>query len=226
MTIVLFDIDGTLVSTGGAGRRAYEAAFAEEFGEEHGLLDFSFSGMTDPLLIRWGLEAAERRVTRELVQRMVERYLEHLPGELAAGSGYTVYPGVEELVPELAGRAELAVGLGTGNVERGARLKLEPAGIYDYFTFGGFGSDAEDRAEILRAGAERGAAKLGCDLASTRVVVIGDTPRDVEAAHRIDAECFAVDTGGSDTASLREAEPDLLVRDLRSSQIRDGLVSD
>jgi phosphoglycolate phosphatase-like HAD superfamily hydrolase len=221
--VILFDIDGTLISTGGAGRRAYEAAFAQEFGEDHGLLEFSFSGMTDPLLIRRGLEAAEREVTPAIVDAMVERYLEHLPATLQTVSTYTVYPGVDDIVPALADRPDLALGLGTGNVEQGARLKLEPAGLNDYFAFGGFGSDAEDRAEILRAGAERGAAQLGCDVATTRVVVIGDTPRDIDAARRIGAQCIAVDTGSTDTDAIREAGPDLFVPDLRDGRLESAL---
>jgi phosphoglycolate phosphatase-like HAD superfamily hydrolase len=219
--IILFDIDGTLVTTGGAGRTAYERAFAEEFGEGHGLLDFSFSGMTDPLLIRQGLEAADRPVTPEIVEAMVNRYLAHLPEALEAAPSYVVHPGVEALVPRLAGRTDLAVGLGTGNVEQGARLKLEPAGLNEHFDFGGFGSDAEDRAELLRAGAERGAARLGRPLADCRVIVIGDTTRDIEAARRIGAECIAVDTGGADTEAIRRADPDLFVTDLRDDRVRD-----
>ena len=224
--IILFDIDGTLVSTGGAGRRAYEAAFAETFGEGHGLLDFSFSGMTDPLLIRRGLEAAGREVTPVVVDRMVERYLDYLPDALDAATDYTIHPGVRDLVPTLAGRSDLALGLGTGNVERGARLKLEPAGLNEYFAFGGFGSDAEDRAEILRAGAERGADRLGRPLADCRVVIIGDTPRDIDAAHRIGAECIAVDTGTTDPDAIRHADPDLLVPTLRHPRLTDILQPD
>jgi len=224
--IVLFDIDGTLISTGGAGRRAYNAAFAEEFGRDHELLDFSFSGMTDPLLIRRGLEAAGRDVTPDVVDAMIERYLDHLPRTLAAVSSYTVHPGVEDLVPTAAARSELAVGLGTGNVRRAARLKLEPADINDHFAFGGFGSDAEDRADILRAGAERGAAHLGCDLSATEIIIVGDTPRDIDAARRIDATCIAVDTGSTDTAAIRQADPDLFVPDLRDPRLREALLPD
>ena len=221
--IILFDIDGTLVSTGGAGRHAYDAAFAETFGEGHELLDFSFSGMTDPLLIRRGLEAAEHEVTPDIVDRMVERYLDYLPDALDAATDYTVHPGVRDIVPQVASRPDLVIGLGTGNVERGARLKLEPAGLNEHFPFGGFGSDAEDRADILRAGAERGAARLERDLSDCRVVVIGDTPRDIDAAHRIGAECIAVDTGTTDPAAIRRAGPDLFVPTLRDPRLTDTL---
>jgi phosphoglycolate phosphatase-like HAD superfamily hydrolase len=221
--IVLFDIDGTLVSTGGAGRDAYEAAFADEFGEDHGLLEFSFSGMTDPLIIRRGLDAAGREVTSGLVDAIVERYVENLGQAIEASTGYTVYPGVDELVSTLLARDGVAVGLGTGNIERGARMKLRPAGLSEHFAFGGFGSDATERADLLRAGAGRGAERLGRPLEQTRVVVIGDTPRDVRAAHKIGAECLAVDTGSTDTDAIRESDPDLLVPDLRAPALREAL---
>ena len=226
MTVLLFDIDGTLVSTGGAGRLAYERAFAAEFGPDHGLLDFSFSGMTDPLLIRRGLEAAEREVTPEAVEEMIERYLEHLPSTIEEASEYVVHPGASSLVAEMAGESGYAVGLGTGNVESGARLKLEPAGLNDHFGFGGFGSDAEDRAELLHVGACRGAHRLGRSVEVCRVVVIGDTERDIDAAREIGAETVAVDTGTTDSNTIRRAGPDLFVDDLRSRQLHRFLLGD
>lgn len=221
--IVLFDVDGTLVSTGGAGRYAYEAAFAAEFGEDHSLLDFSFSGLTDPLLVRRGLETAGEEVDGARVDAIFERYLDHLPGALDASSEYVVHPGVRELVSELVERSGVAVGLGTGNIEPGARLKLEPAALNEHFAFGGFGSDAEARAEVLRAGVERGARRLDQNPSNTRVVIVGDTPRDVRAARAIDAECLAVDTGSTDESEIREANPDHFVEDLRDPSVRDFL---
>ena len=113
--------------------------------------------------------------------------------------------GVQEVVARLAGLDGLALGLGTGNVEPGARAKLRPSGLDRSFGFGGYGSDAEDRAELLEIGARRGAGVLGTARERCRVVVVGDTPRDVTAAHEIGAECIAVATGGFDEAELSAA---------------------
>jgi phosphoglycolate phosphatase-like HAD superfamily hydrolase len=117
-----------------------------------------------------------------------------------------VLPGVLELLDALEGSRGVALGLGTGNIEAGARIKLTPARLSERFAFGGFGCDAEDRAELLEAGARRGAAALGAARARCRVVIIGDTPLDVAAAHAIGAECLAVATGNFDVDALQGAE--------------------
>lgn len=219
-TLHLFDIDGTLVTTDGAGRRAYEAAFASrvELAAED-VLDFSFAGMTDPLLVTRGLESAGHEPTSEALETMFEAYLERLPDELERADGYRVHPGVHALLEHLHDLDGVALGLGTGNLEAGARLKLEPANLNDYFEFGGFGSDATERADLLRAGARRGASRLGVELDACRLVVIGDTPRDVEAARAIGAECVAVCTGGASRTSLADTSPDLLVETLEDEEI-------
>ena len=218
-TLYLFDVDGTLVTTDGAGRRAYEAAFASEFGSADGLLDFSFAGLTDPILVRRGLEAAGYEPNSEALESMFDAYLARLSEELDRVDSYCVHPGVYDLLEHLNGRERIGLGLGTGNLERGARLKLEPAELNDYFTFGGFGSDAESRADLLRAGARRGATQLDADLEACRVVVIGDTTRDIDAARAIGAECVAVTTGGASRDRLADADPDLLVDTLASEEV-------
>ena len=194
-TVILFDIDGTLVTCGGAGRRAMEAAFLDRIGRGD-VCNFSFNGATDRAIARRGLEAAGVPVTAEAVDALLERYLEHLGRTLSDAPAYRVLRGVVELLDRIEGTAGLAVGLGTGNVERGARAKLARGGIAERFTFGGFGDDHEERARLLEAGAARGAARLGVDRTRCRVVVVGDTPRDVEAARAIGAEAIGVATGG------------------------------
>lgn len=223
-TILLFDVDGTLITTNGAGRTAFDAAFRDEFGPDHGLLDFSFAGMTDPLIVRRGLEAAGRPVTPETTRQMVDAYLSRLADTLESTAGYRVHPGVPDLLGKLEGNSRLAVGLGTGNHERGARIKLEPGGLNDHFAFGGFGSDAEDRAELLAVGARRGAAAVGRDVDDCRVVVIGDTPRDIDAAHAIGARSIAVATGsGYDADELEQAGPDVLLENLADARVLEVL---
>lgn len=195
-TVALFDIDGTLVKSDGVGRRSINRAFQSAFGRADACDGFRFDGLTDRLIARRGLEAIGEPVTEDNVARVFSAYLEALADEVGrAGSGsYSLHPGVERLI-EQAKSAALAVGLGTGNIVEGARIKLEKFGLYRHFEFGGFGSDAELRVDLIRRGAERGAAKLGVSLGECRVVIVGDTPHDVQAALGIGAECLAVGTG-------------------------------
>lgn len=200
-TVFLFDVDGTLVTTGGAGRRAMERAFERVTGDR-GATRFPFAGMTDRSIVRTGLGNTGSAADDSAIDRLLEVYVELLQEEVERATAYAVYPGMREAVDAALGRARTAVGLGTGNVRQGARIKLGRVGLSDSFSFGGFGCDHEDRAEILRVGAERGARLLGERVGDCRVVVIGDTPRDVDAALAIGAECIAVGTGGVPLAEL------------------------
>ena len=206
-TVYLFDIDGTLITSGGAGRRSMEGAFRDLHGESGvEALAFSFGGMTDFSIVRTALTTLEHHApSRADFDRHLERYLARLADEVARTDNYVVHDGVPETLEALAPLANVAIGLGTGNVERGAKIKLARGGMHERFAFGGFGSDAEDRIELLRIGATRGATALGAPLAECRVVVIGDTPKDVAAALGIGAECVGVGTGGFTPAALRES---------------------
>jgi len=204
-TVYLFDVDGTLIVTGGAGRRAMRRAFEEVVGHPDALEGIRLGGMTDRLILRHGLEVAGHPFEEAMIEALLERYLACLDEELPRADGYRVIDGVLGALEFVEGLADVAVGLGTGNIELGARAKLRRGELDHRFAFGGFGSDAEDRVELLRAGAERGAAILGEPLEAVRVVVVGDTPRDVDAAAGLGAEIVAVATGGFDVAALREA---------------------
>jgi phosphoglycolate phosphatase len=217
-TIYLFDIDGTLLDGKGAGRRAMEAAFLEVVGSLDGLRRMGFGGMTDPAIVRAGLEHAGIEPEQTIIERVVEGYLARLPDAIAATRGYCLHAGVHAILDRLEALDDCAVGLGTGNVERGAELKLTPVGIHNRFAFGGFGSDHEDRPELIRIGAERGAARLGAPLHACRVVVIGDTPRDVDAACAIGAECLAVATSFYSMDVLREAGATVVAADLTAAE--------
>jgi phosphoglycolate phosphatase len=204
-TVLLYDIDGTLISTAGAGRQALERTFQRRYGRTD-VLSFRFDGMTDPAIFRGGLVALglpEEEIERE-TQATLSDYLGVLAEICATATGFRVHAGVPEALAVTAARAEFAVGLGTGNVAEGARLKLERVDLYRHFAFGGYGSDHADRAMLLRIGAQRGAARLGVDLGRCRVVVIGDTPKDIAAARAIGAECVAVATGSFTVEALRE----------------------
>ena len=204
-TILLFDIDGTLITTGGVGRRAMERAFGELHGDPIASTNFRFDGMTDRLIARKGLTLLGVEVTEGAIDALLDTYVRLLEDEVARADGtkYRVHDGIAEAI-ETAQGLGMGVGLGTGNVIAGARIKLSRVGIFDKFAFGGFGSDAEDRAALIRRGAERGAVHLSASLAECRVVVIGDTPKDVDAARAVGAESIGVGTGGFTVRELEE----------------------
>jgi phosphoglycolate phosphatase-like HAD superfamily hydrolase len=200
--VLLFDIDGTLIDSGGTGRRAMAHAFAEGHGRPDAVSGFSFAGMTDLAILRRGLTEIGVMPTAEAMDALLAAYLLRLDVELSGTDEYRVLPGVAEVVTWARARDGVAVGLGTGNVREGAYAKLRPGDLHGHFAFGGFGCDAEDRTELVRAGAARGATALGVPLAACRVVVIGDTPKDVAAALGIGAACLGVGTGGVAPAEL------------------------
>jgi len=192
-TILLFDIDGTILDTGGAGRRSMERAFADRHARRDACAGIAFGGMTDRAIARAGLAAIGVAPTPAAIDDLIAAYLAVLAEELAASTA-VVHAGIEPAL-DAAAAARAAVGLGTGNVRAGARLKLARVGLHERFAFGGFGCDDEARDALLRVGAERGARALGAPMEACRVVVVGDTPKDVGAARAIGAECLAVATG-------------------------------
>lgn len=205
-TVLLFDIDGTLITTGGAGRRAIVRAFATVYGRPDACNHFSFSGMTDRAIVRLGLDQIGVTAAEETIDELLRRYVALLEEEVwkIDDARYRIHAGMVEAID--AGHANgCAVGLGTGNVRTGAMTKLRRVGLHERFDFGGFGDDHELRAELIRRGAERGAQVLGVPLVEARVVVIGDTPKDVQAAQAIGAESIAVATGDHRSDALRAA---------------------
>jgi phosphoglycolate phosphatase-like HAD superfamily hydrolase len=213
-TVLLFDVDGTLVTTGGAGRRAIVRALA--LSGARGGARFSFAGMTDRAIVRRGLEESGTEPREQDIDAVLGAYVALLAEEVAAvpASDYRILPGIVAALDWAERARGVALGLGTGNIREGARIKLGRVGIADRFGFGGFGCDAEDRGAILRRGAARGAAQLGSAPEDCRVVVIGDTPKDIAAAREIDAECIAVGTGLIDLETLAAHHPDHLFSSL------------
>lgn len=198
-----------------------ERAFADRLGRSD-VGDFPYGGMTDRAIVRAAARQAGHAEDEATLDDLVARYLGHLEMELARGEKFRVLRGVQTLLDALVPHAHVAVGLGTGNVEIGARQKLMRGGLWERFTFGGYGSDHEDRGKLLAAGAARGAAKLGVSVERARVVVIGDTPRDIAAGRVIGAEIVAVATGGYEAAELREA--DLVVEHLEDERVLEWIV--
>jgi phosphoglycolate phosphatase len=206
--ILLFDIDGTLVSTGGAGAVAWKQAFDELYGIPADIGEFTDAGMTDPDVGAKTFEAVLHRKPepRELAQ-LVQRRLEHLPEAVAASKGYRVLPGVPERLKQLSREGHL-LGIITGNGDGAAHVKMARGDLNRWFTFGAYASAGVDRAGIVRRAVERGEAMLGEDVPNTEIYVIGDTPLDIQAAHAVDCTAIGVATGHYDRAALLEAGAD------------------
>ncbi|MEO1272103.1 MAG: HAD family hydrolase [Myxococcota bacterium] len=220
-TVVLFDVDSTLLTTGGAGRRALCRTFDRHYRRPDAFEGVVFAGRTDPSLFTEALTTLGLDASPALLEALYTAYLGFLTEEVAHTPNYHIMPGIHELLPQLVtfGGDRLALGLGTGNMERGARIKLERGKLNHWFGFGGFGSDHRERSELIRAGAIRGAAHLGLALDQCRVVVVGDTPLDVQAAHAVGATCVAVATGRYDRATLAAAGAEHTLEDLTAPEV-------
>ena len=225
-TVYLFDIDGTLISTGGAGRRSMEGAFADVHGAAGpAAVAFSYAGMTDRAIVRTGLAALEHHAPDAVsIDSVLDRYLVRLADEVIRTESYVVHPGVMGVLAWLKGVDQIAIGLGTGNVKKGAYAKLARGALDASFAFGGIGCDAEDRTELLRVGAGRGAEALDVPLEACRIVVIGDTPKDVAAAHGIGADCIGVGTGGFEPRVLRDLGAHTAFATLEEDGVREALM--
>jgi phosphoglycolate phosphatase len=212
--ILLFDIDGTLVSTGGAGAGAWKRAFDELYGIPADIGEFTDAGMTDPDVGAKTFEAVMHRkpTPRELAQ-LVQRRLEHLPEAVAESEGYRVLPGVPERLKQLSRDGHL-LGIITGNGDGAAFVKLARGDLIRWFTFGAYASAGVDRAGIVRRAVERGEAMLGDDVPNMDIFVIGDTPLDIQAAHAVDCTAIGVATGHYDRPALLEAGADHVLETL------------
>lgn len=203
--VVLFDLDGTLVLTGGAGRRALDAAFERTLGISGALGERRLDGMTDPVIVREVLGDHRHPVRKGTVQSVLEAYVDCLKDELPRSPGYRVLEEVRETLLRLSTRSDVTLGLATGNIEEGARLKLGRADLNRFLPFGGFASDAEDRSEIVRIAIGRASGHLRGPVDLSRTYVVGDTPRDVLAARASGARPVAVSTGSYRAEDLYRA---------------------
>jgi phosphoglycolate phosphatase-like HAD superfamily hydrolase len=212
--VVLFDIDGTLIRTGGAGVRAFERTGENLFHIVDGVRQMRFAGRTDPSLVRefFGLHQIEPTSTH--FQRFFDHYvfvLDHLLREL---SGH-VCPGVGDFIAGLANLPQAPLlGLLTGNIRLGAEIKLRHFGLWECFATGAFGDDHEDRNQLADLAQRRAGQTLGCALPGDEILVVGDTPRDIECGRAIGARVLAVGTGGARLDELRAHRPDWLVETL------------
>ena len=204
--VLLFDIDGTLIKSGGVGGLALNRTFKELFGWDNALGGMHLDGMTDPLIYEAVFEAQGRPL--EPFEPIYARYTEVLEECFQGFEKGRVLTGIPEILEALKGE-DVALGLLTGNIEAGARLKLQHFGLWDHFDFGAYGSDHKIRAELVPIGVKRSKV-TSCD----RVVVIGDTPADIASAKAHDALSIAVATGSKyQYEDLKACEPDFLFRD-------------
>jgi phosphoglycolate phosphatase len=211
---VLFDIDGTLISTGGASDRAWKRAFKELQGVDVDVPAVTGKGVPDPEVGRVVFkQAIGREPTQEDADALMRRRLDHLPEEVRNSPGYVVKDGVVELMQGLIGDG-LMLGLTTGNVEEAAHVKLARSNLNRFFSFGGFGSDSPDRTELTRKALERGDFVSGHTLDRDRSFACGDTPRDVEAGHAAGIRVVGVATGEYTAEELIEAGADASIESL------------
>lgn len=205
--LVLFDIDGTLIATGGAGVKAFAAVARTAFGQPDGVGHLNFAGRTDRSIVREFFDRSGLPSTTENIDRFLDDYLFWLDHYLARIPG-RVLPGVGAAIARLqAMDSPPVVGLLTGNIRLGAEIKLRHFGLWDAFALGAFGDDHEDRNVLAAIARDRGSQWIGGDLSGDEVLVIGDTPLDIACARAIGARCLAVATGGSPLATLQAHAP-------------------
>jgi phosphoglycolate phosphatase-like HAD superfamily hydrolase len=211
--LLLFDIDGTLV-TGGPAKEAFRLAMVEAFGTAGDIHVHEFAGKTDPQIARELLRAAgllDADIDQGL-PALWRGYLRELEARLAA-LPMEILPGVRDLIEALAGSTGIAMGLVTGNIADGARLKLGSAGLYDFFPLGGFGSDAEERDHLPAVALDRAHAAVGVAFAREQVIVVGDTPRDVACGRAHGLRTVAVATGNFAAEELEATGADVVFDD-------------
>jgi phosphoglycolate phosphatase len=213
MYVCLFDIDGTLLSSGGAGKAAMEAALVTEFGAVEPAYSVPFAGRTDRAIARDLFQMHRIEESTSNWQRFLTAYLQHLPACLVAHKGQ-ILPGIAALLQCLQTRGDVAVGLLTGNVRDGARLKLGHYGLFHHFAFGGFGDHHLTREDVAREALNAVRSHLDDSIRGEQVSVVGDTPLDVRCARAIGARAVAVATGWHSLDILAAEQPDLLLADL------------
>jgi len=221
--VQLFDIDGTLIITGGAGARSWRLAFDELYGIPADIGKFTDTGMTDPDVGRKTFESVlGRKPDRQEFSKLLERRLHYLHRTVNESGRYRVLPGVEDLLTGLIDRGYL-LGLITGNLEAAAHIKLHRANLNRFFSFGGYGSDSNDRAEVTRIAMRRASVVYGEDVDPERCLVIGDTPHDVTGAHAAGVACVGVASHNFNSAQLAEAKADWVIESLEDGLPREAL---
>jgi phosphoglycolate phosphatase len=209
--LFLFDVDLTLVNTGGAGLRALDRACHKLLSIENAMEGIDPSGKTDPAIVR---EIFARSGTIDVaIETVLESYLHFLSEEVQTSQKYHVLPGITAILDDISARPQTLLGLATGNIELGARVKLQRGGLNRYFSFGGFGSDSENRTELVRKAGEAAAKKSGTPIRAEDIFVIGDTPLDIDAGRTAGYKTVGVATGRYSAERLRECGATFVISD-------------
>jgi phosphoglycolate phosphatase-like HAD superfamily hydrolase len=211
--LLLFDIDGTLLTSGGAGERALRLGFRDRFGIDDDLSSVEIAGRTDSGIVREMLAAHRLPATPENIAAFLDGYLHHLAEEIPRTPG-RLLPGILPLLDALQPRADIVLALLTGNLARGAEIKLRHYGVWHYFEFGAFADDHHDRNQLGPFAQARARAQRGIEFPPERVFVLGDTPHDIACARAIGAKVIAIATGKFSQADLAAHAPDFLFDDL------------
>ncbi|MEW6146093.1 MAG: HAD hydrolase-like protein [Thermodesulfobacteriota bacterium] len=214
MKLLLFDIDGTILLTNGAGTRAANRAFEKIYGHTDAMAGIDAAGKTDPLILRemFG-NMLSRDYTEDEAEEFYGEYVVFLEEEVEK-SPIDIMPGIPKLIEKLSSREDLVLGIATGNIERGALIKLRRAGIDRHFPVGGFGSDSGSREALIRVAVERAKVRLEDSDKIENIYVIGDTPHDIIHGRAAGAVTVAVATGRYSSGELREHDPDYLFEHL------------
>lgn len=215
--LLLFDIDGTLITSGGAGEGALIDAMADRFGVTEDLSDILLAGATDAAISKKLLEKHGIDATPENAAALLDSYLHHLHLRMGRHEG-RVLPGMLEVLDRLKQQPACVLALLTGNLSRGAEIKLSHYGVWDYFAFGAFADDHHDRNELGPFAKSRALEHHGVDFPADRIYVIGDTPRDIECGRAIHARTVAIATGHYSTEELRAHNPDYLFEDFSDTE--------
>jgi phosphoglycolate phosphatase-like HAD superfamily hydrolase len=211
--LLLWDIDGTLITTGAAGQGALRVATAELLGGDGDLEGVEIAGRTDPGIVHQILKKHGAAITNESVAQFLETYLRNLPTELLRGTG-RVMPGVLELLTSLKAEPNTTLGLLTGNIKRGAELKLSYYGLWHFFEFGAFADDHHDRNELGPFARRRAQQATGFEFEPEWIDVIGDTPHDIACGKAIGARTIGVATGSFSREQLASHGADFVFDDL------------
>lgn len=214
MKLLLFDIDGTLLRTDGAGTRAANRAFEKIYGVKEAMTKIDAAGKTDPIILKEIFQNEfQRDYAPEEAQELYKHYVPFLEEETQY-SETVVMPGIPELLESLSPRKDMVLGVATGNIEKGAWIKLRSGGLDSHFSFGGYGSDSHIREHLILKAYERAQSHIGHSIEIKKRFVIGDTPYDINHGRAAGAITVGVATGGYTREQLEEHNPDHLFDDL------------
>ncbi len=218
--LVLFDIDETMISSDGAGRRAIQRVLHQLYAVEAHHTNIVMSGKTDPQILHEILTSSKMSADEipQAIEKALDLYLDQLEEEILSAKSYIVHAGVYELIEAIANHSEMYLGLLTGNVERGARMKLEQFGLNKHFSVGAYGSDSANRLELPAIASQRAEEQFKIRFHPEDLVIIGDSVNDVYCAKGFGAKCIAVNTGKTSWDELEATQPQYLFKSLAKTK--------